>query len=466
MPILPGQFELEALDIFSTYGSQYVNLIGIYQQINIFESILAPCLTGYVIVTDTFNLISGTQSLPIMGNEMIQFTFNAPDFKVQNEDGTWSSPKKNQISFTGKVTDIKNMSLVNEGAQNYEIHFCSEELILDKQIKISQSYKNMSLGTMVSKIFSQYYKNTSSSVEFEDTLHNQTVVIPSWSPLKAISWLASRSVSAKHKTPQFFFYQSLYNDGIVTSSNRSLTSDLSNQSSTKYWFLSTDELIDLWGGDVRKTIFYSPITKSMPTSPRNDGDSMNFSNALNYEIIHSFDTLNNVSRGMFNSRLLAHDITNKTLTKHDYNYDSNFGKYKHVNSSKFSTGVIDSFGKTFTDPEYAEAHKMLASSGTSENPNYLSNISSARLDRIQSLNNFRLRIILPGDGLTESGDLINFQLNSIEAGKQALDPFYSGKYMVNSIRHTISRSPSEYRIFLDCSKESLNIDVKDFKPGA
>jgi hypothetical protein len=466
MPILPGQFNLESLDLFSTYGSQYVNLIGIYQQINIFESILAPCLTGYVVVTDTFNLISGTQSLPIMGNDLIQFTFNAPDFKVQNEDGTWSTPKKNTISFTGKVTDIKNMSLVNEGAQNYEIHFCSEELILDKQIKISQSYKDMSLSKMVSKIFSEYYKNTSSSVEFEDTLHNQSVVVPSWSPLKAISWLASRSISKKHNTPQFFFYQTLYNDGIITSSNRSQTSDLSDQSSTKYWFVSTDELIDLWGGDVRKTIFYSPITKSMPTSPRSDGDSMNFSNALNYEIIHSFDTLNNVSRGMFNSRLLAHDITNKTLTKHDYQYDKNFGKYKHVNSSPFSTGVVDSFGKTFTDPSYAEAHKMLASSGTNENPNYLSNISSARLDRIQSLNNFRLRIILPGDGLIESGDLINFELNSIEAGKQARDPFYSGKYMVNSIRHTISRSPSEYRIFLDCSKESLNIDVKDFKPGA
>lgn len=467
MAILPGKFTIETLSISSSEGRGIIDISQIYQQINIFESILTPCITGYIIVTDTFNLISGKRfGLPIMGNEILTIEVTVPSYYIQNENDTWSQAFPNKITFFGRVTDIKNITLVNEGAQNYEIHFCSEELILDKSLTLSKSYGTKTYGEMVGKIFDENF-NTVSSVEIEKTLGNFTLAIPNWNPIQTINWMASRSLSANNGTPQFFFYQSLYNDGITNYTNRSYTKDRRNVSSTKYWFLSLDELISLWGNDVRKTIFFNPANNSALGSKLDPESTMNFSNAMNYQIVHSFNTLENVTKGMFNSRMISHDMVNKTWTKTDYNYDKHFKDYYHLDPGKFFSGVANSKNKKFTDDDYASSHIMLTSTGSPDNPNYLTSISSARIDRVQALNNFRVQLLIPGDGLTESGDIINFDLKSREVGGngQLSDQFYSGKYLVNSIKHTFSRNPSEYNMTLDCSKESLNQEVTRFTPG-
>ena len=121
-------------------------------------------------------------------------------------------------------------------------------------------------------------------------------------------------------------------------------------------------------------------------------------------------------------------------------------------------------GKNFSDPSYSNSHIIFSSTGTPENPNFLKDISYTRLNRIESLDTFRLRLLVPGDGLLQPGDLIDFKLPSLEVGSNGKipDQFYNGKYLVTGIRHTFTRK--EYRLNLDCSKESLNNDVRRFNP--
>ena len=116
---LPGNYKINQLSIISTYGRKSVDLTAIYQQLNIFESIFTSCITGYVTVTDTYNLISGLNySLPIMGNELIYIEAEVPDYFIQNDQGNWVPGKPNVVFFYGRVTDIKNINLINEGARN------------------------------------------------------------------------------------------------------------------------------------------------------------------------------------------------------------------------------------------------------------------------------------------------------------------------------------------------------------
>lgn len=463
---LPGNYKINQLSIVSNYGRQIVDLTAIYQQLNIFESIFTSCITGYVTVTDTYNLISGKNySLPIMGNELIFIEAEVPDYFVQDSKGNWVQGDPNVVTYYGRVTDIKNISLINEGAKNYEIHFCSEELILDRSYKISKSYKNSRNSDIVEKIFNEFFPKTTSSYEFEKTKNLSTVVVPNWNPIKAINWLASRSLSAAYQTPSFFFYQTLYNDGYV-SDPQNCVGKVNPQSSTKFWFLSLDEIIADWGNDVRKTIFYVPANNGAAISPTNPETYMKFSNAMNYEVLHSFDTLENTTTGMFASKLFHHDVVNKKINPYDYTYDSTYSSFKHLDNSKLFTGVLNSRDKTFSDNDYTPTHIMVASTGTPENPNYLNDISYGRINRIQSLDTYRLRILIPGDGLTQSGDLIEFKLPSLEVGGngRVYDQFYNGKYLVTSIRHMFTRR--EYKMTLDCSKESLNQDVRTFNPNA
>ena len=100
----------------------------------------------------------------------------------------------------------------------------------------------------------------------------------------------------------------------------------------------------------------------------------------------------------------------------------------------------------------------MTSIGTNESPNGLDKVSLSRMNRLQSLNNYKIRIVLPGDGILESGDIINFELPSPEPdGEKSFDKYYSGNYLITAIRHTFSKN--DYKITLECARDSLKQKV-------
>ena len=98
---------------------------------------------------------------------------------------------------------------------------------------------------------------------------------------------------------------------------------------------------------------------------------------------------------------------------------------------------------------------MMSATGTPESPNHLTEISSKKASRLQSLNNFKLNIKCFGDGLLEAGDVVKFEMPSPEKAAEsgAKDKFYSGNYLVTSIHHRFYTT--EYTIDLECVKETL-----------
>lgn len=456
--ILPGNYKINNISLISDKNIKDISAL--YSEINIFESIYSPCLTGWVEVVDALNLISGvSNAMPIMGNEIIYMEIELPFYFYEDKNSNWSEPIKNTINFIGRVTDIKNRSLNNtERTQNYEIHFCSDELILDRNIRISKSYKNKSIWETVKSVFDEL--SPVCSVLYEKTLQNFSFVIPNWNPLKAIDWLIDRSISIKYNTSTYFFFQTFYSDGESVPESNNLHLDFKEKIWQKYWFVSLDYLLD-W--DARKTIFFVPSNQMKP-NPNDPKSYMSFSNALNYKIVHSFDTLESNRFGLFNSKIITHDITKKQWKKTDYSYDSSYTKYKHTNkqqTGKLFDGVINYQGNTFT--QYNDSLHMFFPTGSYESPNRLDKISSERMSRLQSLNFFKLQLLIPGDGLIESGDIINFKYPSPEEdGENKYDRFYEGNYLVTAIRH---RFTTDYSMTLECSKESLKLDVKDYKPN-
>jgi hypothetical protein len=453
--ILPGSYSIKSLQIISEDTSKSIDIANVFTQIDIFESIFFPVITGFITVTDANNLISGQNSLPIMGNELVYLELILPSFQRQFEDGRWGSVEDNEIVFVGRVTDIKNKVLVTGRSQNYEIHFVAQEGILDRNIHINQSYKDKTYLDIITNIFNQF--GAIDSYEFEETIGTHQIIIPGWNPLKSINWLASRSVSAKYNTSTFFFFQTLYNDGATPSDRTSYTkSSFRNNVTSKYWFLSLDDMLAY---PEKKKIFFRPANLNLTAENfSEDGPYyMVFSNAMNYEVINSFDTLINNENGLYNSQMITHDITKKEWKILNYNYIEEFPKYQHLENNLLYTGNPDRFGKKFTD--YESARGVMTSTGRIESPNRLDKVSLSRLNRIQSLNNYKIRIVLPGDGLLESGDIIDFDLPSPEPdGERKFDRYYAGKYLITSIRHSFSKI--DYKITLECAKDSLKQDVR------
>jgi hypothetical protein len=453
--LYPGKYVLRQVGLGSSEGRKGIDITPQTNEVNFFESILSPSVTGYVSVVDNFNYISGVNySLPIMGNEVIYIEIELPPYYIQKDDGSWTQEIPNVIHFIGRVTDIKNKILQSsDKTLAYDIHFATDELVMDRSMRISKSFPQSKYSDVVSNILSGM--NTPSIVEVEPTLNTFNTVIPNWNPFRAINWAAARSISQQYNTSCFFFWQTLYSDDPLPASGIN----------TKYYFWSLDKMIDIWEGDVRKTVFFRPTGTQAQIAKRQDpGSYMSFSTALNYQVVHSFDTLENLDLGFFNSTLITHDITKKKYEKYIYNYETEFPKYRHLDSGKIFTGVSDDNNKVFTD--YTNSRILMSSAGTSESPNLLQYVTQSRINRMQSLNTFKLNLTIPGDGLIQSGDLINFRLPSPETGQaqNRYDEFYEGKYIVSAIRHSFSRHGAEYRMHMECSKESLKNEVRGYTP--
>lgn len=456
---LPGNYQIKTLQLRSDIGYKIVDLIPLYTEINIFESIYSSCVTGYITISDALNIISGSENaLPIMGNEIIYMELELPAYFYEESEGKWSKPIDNFVNFIGRITDIKNRSLdSSERTQSYELHFSSDELVIDRNYKISKSYKNKSIWEMAKNIFDEL-KPVCTTL-YEKTLYNYSFIIPNWHPIKAINWLASRSISAEYNTSSYFFFQTFYSDGETDTESQNFHLDYKDKLWQKYWFVSLDYLLK-W--EPRKTIFFVPSNQMKPNI-NNPKSYMMFSNALNYKIVHSFDILESNYFGLFNSKVISHDITKKQWKENKYSYDDSFSNFNHTNkdkTGKLFDGVVNYENQRFSD--YTDSLHIYIPTGSYEAPNRLNNIISENMSRIQSLNFFKLQIIIPGDGLIESGDIINFKYPSPEEdGQNKYDRFYDGNYLVTAIRHKFS---TDYSMTLECSKESLKIDAKDYSP--
>lgn len=452
--IQAGNYSLKNLVLFSE--TNFLDISPVFSEINIFESIFSPTISGYIVVTDANNIISGQNSLPILGNEGLFLELEVPQHKYYDpESKEWKQPSNAKIRYFGRIFDIRNRTMLNERSQTYELHFVSEEAVLDRNMRISKSFKDKTIDTIVETILKDF--GTGSSYEIEKTTNITNVVIPNWNPLYTINWLSSRSISSSYNTSTFFFYQTLYNDGEIPEERRSYNRiNYSTEFTSKFWFISLDDMLAY---DPKKTIFFRP--GNIPDTINNDSiNNSEYSNAFNYSIVNSFNTIENNATGLFNNTLITHDITTKTWKKIPFNYEKEYDKFQHLGLSKIYSGMKNISNKRFDDQTYRESKILMNSLGTYENPNHLDRISSSRMSRLSSLAYFRIKIVVPGDGSLESGDVIHFNLPSPEsAGENKFDKYYNGKYLITAIRHVITRQ--SYNMTIECSKESLEKDIKN-----
>ena len=458
---LPGRYNLREFQIIN--NNKALNVLGsAIQEINFYESIFSPTVTGYVVITDVENFISSPngEGFYILGNEIIAFEFELAKYYIQDENGKFSEGLPNIIRFIGRITEVRERNLINDRSQNYEIHFSSEELILDRNIPFSQSYSGMKISDILNNVLDKL--SPLSGRYIEPTKYLYDIIIPYWSPLRAINWLTSRAIPERsdHNPPMLFF-QSFYTYDVIStaeevSDNKNLI-DFQGEVSSKFYFCSLDWLTSF---PPRKTLYNRPANTDDPGQSQDKiRKYMSFGNVLNYNIVQSCDTIQSTNSGLFTSKLVTHDIVLKQWRTPTFNYDASFSSFKHTEKrspGKLFHGVTDILKKNFSDPTYSNSYLMMASTGTPESPNHLSEISSVRSSRFQSLNYFKIHAKIWGDGVLEVGDVIKFEIPSPEkdAEKGYYEKFYSGNYLITAMHHRFNGM--EYTVDLELSKESLS----------
>jgi hypothetical protein len=218
-------------------------------------------------------------------------------------------------------------------------------------------------------------------------------------------------------------------------------------------------------------------------SPMSDRQIRNQYVVEEYEFIQHFDSIAQQSMGTYASRVITHNIYDKSYDIKDYHYHNQFPTMFHTdqvgNASKKNYAMSDTpvdndpkeggvpGDKTVSD--YPNSQVILQGStrflhnentgifGTStDNEGLTEAIRLSQENQIE--NSTRVKLTIKGHSQLEVGDVIRFNLPSLEPNKgefkgYKLDEFHSGRYLVTKLQHRVILG--EYQMILTCVKDSV-----------
>jgi hypothetical protein len=201
------QFKILELSIITEFGAYDIS--GIMEELNLFDNVFAPCMSGNIIVKDALNIFS---KLKLDGNEYINVSINK-DSEDGNPSSIYNFRKQYRIY---KVSNVKNSNL---SSKTYVLHFVSEEFVLSQQIKLNQSYSGTYSEIVTSVLKDTLLIDEYSYFKYRNTLENykqgiiyihptnkyMNIVAPNINPIKFIDLICKKAVS--NDKADFVFYE-------------------------------------------------------------------------------------------------------------------------------------------------------------------------------------------------------------------------------------------------------------------
>jgi hypothetical protein len=191
-----------------------------------------------------------------------------------------------------------------------------------------------------------------------------------------------------------------------------------------------------------------------------------------YTIKDQFDTLKNLSNGVYASRTITHDMFNKTFSEIDFDYNQYFPTIFHTEHDG-SGGKVDNKSQL---PLFNFKNNTMISDKPEGRLNFISTTENIQNEyegpegeRIfpasmaQKLSFRSQSIGLDCKGFTgiSVGDICSFEVPSYEPVKKDnpmdIDPYMSGRYLIKKIHHNINTSKDMHTMNLECMKDAVRV---------
>lgn len=406
----PQDFSLQTINLRTASGQKF-ELRKLMVELSYYEDIYTFAVSGYVTIKDAQGFIEGLQ---LSGNEFIEINFGKVKGSPNADDQVYSLYK------IGNRLPGNNLNV-----ETYTLYFCSEELLLSEQIKISKSYTGQKISGIVNNILTDQLKVPSNKIKVvEETTGVNDFVLPRMKPFEAISWLSTyarpQKTGGKGADMLFFETKEGYN-------YRSLQSMFSDPIYATYKYQQSN-LDDKTQSFQEKAI-----------------------SVLNYEFAKTYDVLKDINSGTFANRLISIDpIARKAITT-DFDVKQYAASSTQLNgnlplaTSKNRLGLTqnqapESVVKVATSNAFqTEAPYIKQAPGSVAKNIAIENYVPNRTAQLSLANYTVVKMTIPGDPGITAGRTIDFSLLTIKptTNTRELDKFYSGKYLVTAVRHII-----------------------------
>jgi hypothetical protein len=419
----PQDFSLKTLN-FLTASGQRIEIKKLLVELSYYEDIYSFVASGYITLVDAQGFI---ELMRLTGNEFIEVNFGkVKDGKNLND----------QLFRVYKSSARKPSG--NQNSEVYTLYFCSEELLLSEQNKISKSFKGNKISKIVNNILTDKLKVNSSKIDvIEETTGLYDFVIPNMKPFEAISWVSTYARPAAYPGADMLFFET--KNGFAFRSLQSMFKD-NVYATYKYEAKNIDD----------KTQSFQEKTITV----------------LDYEISKPFDTLNEINSGTLSNRLISIDPLTRTFKKTDFDYEKFKSQSKSLNANGIQDTLQNRLGKKENE-SYDGVLKVVIGNSNQKQVSYVKERESGvaqdifvetyipnRTAQISLANYTVIKATIPGDPGITAGRTINFNLLSLKPRQERdLDKFYSGKYLVTAVRHII-QSQGVYQTVLEIVKDS------------
>ena len=405
-----------------------IDLTGMFEELNIFDSIFNPCMTGTILIRDAKGL---SNKLSFDGSEILLIEMG----KTENQA---------IIKKSFRVYKQSSRTTVNISTELYVLHFVSDEFILSQQKKISKSYRD-TYDNIVRDILKNYLSVNSKGIGLIETTKGvRTVVLPSKTPFECLDWCSKKAVN-DDLSPTFLFFENKVGYNFITISN-------------------------MLGQKAIHDINYQPKNLALQDSEKNE-----MMGARYLEVVSQFDLNKNIKHGVYAGTFIGFDITTRNVVKKIVDFDSVYSTGNHANKTP-NIGVITNKAG-IKNTEMFNSRRVLFSSGIFNSAsNYIKENDPTSIDSdddtynyviqresaIRNLMNQRLKVVMPGNFDLISGTNVNVTVPTIseqssEKIQDNLDNTKSGKYLIVATRQMITYDKHE--TIMEIATDSTNKDV-------
>lgn len=422
--LLPGYYKVIAATI-TQYGSRSaIDISGIVHKIVIEESIEKDSIRGHVSVIDAVGLL---EKLPLRGEERLL---------IEVEDIL-----KQKKIFDLYVYKVDNVSAKNTNdSLSYDMHFVSYMRWNAGRHKIIAPFSK-SIRDTAEQIFKTYYSPFTKPFKTDATEGNFECVIPNYTPIQAMKFLASRAYNNISPSCSFRFFEN----------------------SEAFYFVPDEYLIaDAIANDNIKEFTFLPAVEK--TGNELEAQLRNLIELKNTDRIN---TVNDLHSGAYRNNPIVIDFVNRTVTDNRFSYQESKNEFVKINRKTsvvedlHSDGFID---YSFT-PEnerrflvYKDYQSLGDLPSSIKSEQFLPTIISKRLSYRHML--YRNTVYAKAYGRLDlkAGDIIKLVVTEFSSSNDnaEMESQLSGNYILHDCTHIFDKETYETSMMLtkfDWSKD-------------
>lgn len=415
-----GDVRIEEVVIATTQGF-YQDITNQVIGIQIFEDIFSPFITGTLSIKDGLDLMN---AFPFQGEEFLNMKISTPTLTEGNIDNKYY------------IFKMSNRTMTGDRAIVYDLHFISEEALIDVNKKISRSFGGKCSDIAETLIKDeQFGLQIKRPVYIEETKNSTKFTSNFWSPIFNINYLTETSVN-KNGSASYLFYEDRFGFNFVS-------------------------MESLYRTEIYQDFVYDNYVRDIlsdGTAVRNI--NKDYKRIRDIKIPVAYDYIERAQNGMFGSRIVTYDVTTKIYNTKNYDMLQSFNDQYHLNKFPIASNknIYKYNSLIITMPKYSESY---SGSGDVTNAGSIQN----RTSLMTMFNANKIEITVPGRCDYTVGMRIQVTLYTVQPESKTdtdlTDKMLSGSYIVSAINHYINRNTHEAT--MEIVKESLIMDLNRTK---